>query len=1003
MVNVSPRKNNRPRLATWLHEAVRQAIPIGSHVHLRVRLRGNTLHLLCETNCPTEKEDISGVIAQAIQSCEPPFVLITPVPSDPIYKLIVYGRLEGAENSLWVNSIDILKLLEEPKIIEPNDTEQLLVTYQSLARSGAPEAIARYLSDCFSHLGVGIQADVQTYPATASEPETQRLWITCQCDYSPEYALLTEPLVQELRELQIDGFRDGVIRCQIRGEQKPEWLLWVDLTPPQTMLREWGRWGDTQAIAHLLNQGMVAHGIAVKVSEKKETLHVFCYPIDPLEEEKLSKETALQVAIPILEDLAPQGLLSATIYGTLSDDEQPQWVEWFPLAAQDIVKLQTSPRKLAKKRNVDALLFLLQRTLNPDLSERLATGGIRVKLFIKGEILHVMTEAIACPTKNQIVETLIPFFKELDVKKIDGIRLYGRRSGQVKAVWQHRIDLVEIPTAFQNHADQEALLDTTTAISPDEVRFPADRPPFLSELSQTLRAMLCATKLWTPEQIVSSPVLSRQYQQPAHGPLMTDKGVRVALVWGFLGLLMTVQIDWLTGQWLLRRQPEPVDRTAATELDRALQPPVTVFEETEIPELELQKSAFFETDEIGFTTTGTQELTVIPKSEIAKLTTAPKAIAPPEQSEHPSFNSPMLDEKLALYQKRVQENGVPDILIVGSSRALRGLDPYALQSALVKQGYPKFDIFNFGLNGATVQVFDLLLRQIIPADKLPQMVIWADGSRAFNSGREDLTFKIITQSEGFEQLQEGTFPNLFVSETEAIATEVEPLETDEPFDLDREANQFLAEVSVVYAQRQDLKDNLLEQVFPQFEAFEPLSTAELAEEEAAESEIRTLEVQGETINLDGFLALSRQFEPDYYYRYHNRVSGHYDNDYAGFNLEGEQHQAFVDVTQYLKANQVNLVVVNQPLTDQYLDPVREDYEAKFRNYMAQISTEKRLVFRDFVSQENWQQGYKYFSDPSHLNRFGASQIARQLARDPLLQWPLTSNYTNYEEDIQAKN
>ncbi|WP_160148485.1 SGNH/GDSL hydrolase family protein [[Leptolyngbya] sp. PCC 7376] len=995
---MSRRKTSRPRLAPWLHEAVRQAIPLGSHVHLRVRLRGNTLHLLCETNCPTEKEEIAGAIMQAIRSSKPPLVLLTPEPSDPIYRLIVYGRLEGTENSLWVNSINILELLEEPQIIAPNDTEQLLVTYQSLARSGAPEAIARYLSDCFSHLGVGIQADVQTYPATKSEPESKRLWITCQCDYSPEYALLTEPLVQELRELQIDGFRDGVIRCQIRGEQKPEWLLWVDLTPPQTMLRDWGRWGDTQAIAHLLNQGMVAHGIAVKVSQKNETLHVFCYPIDPLEDEGLNKQTALQVAIPILEDLAPQGQMSATIYGTLSDDTKPLWVEWLPLAAQDIEKLQTSPQDLAKQGNLDALLFLMQRLLNPHLSDRLATGGIRVKLFTKGKILHVMTEAIACPTKDQVVETLIPFFKELDSPQIEGIRLYGRRSGQVKAVWQHRIDLVEVPAAFKENLGEgiteDELLDSTTAISPEELRQQQYAPTVLEELSQTLRTVLCATKLWTPEQNISSPVLSKQYQQPSNVPLLTDKGVRVALVWGFLGLLLTVQIDWLTGQWLQNNAPEEPDFAAASELDIALSQPID-FEEVEFPDLSLQKSEFLDQETAGFTAAGTTELTLAPKTELAKLTTAPKAIAPPDKAEHPSFNSPMLDEKLALYQKRVQENGVPDILIVGSSRALRGLDPFALQTALVKQGYPKLDIFNFGLNGATVQVFDLLLRQIIPADQLPQMIIWADGSRAFNSGRKDITFDIITQSEGFQKLQDGTFPNLFIRKDEAIATDTEA-EAQEPFDLDREANQFLAELSVVYEQKETLKTNLIEQVFPQFDALEPLNAVELPEGDSIENEVRTLEVQGETINLDGFLALSRQFEPDYYYRYHPRVTGYYDNDYSEFNLEGEQHQAFTELLRYLAAHQVNLVVINQPLTDQYLDPVREEYEATFRNYMDQISTQKNLAFLDFVSKENWQQRYKYFSDPSHLNRFGASQVARQLAKDPMLQWPIQANYQDTE-------
>ncbi|NJN73207.1 MAG: hypothetical protein HC799_10595 [Limnothrix sp. RL_2_0] len=389
---MSRRKSSRPRLANWLHEAVRLAAPLGSHLHLRVRLRGNTLHLLCETNCPTDKDEIVGAVIKSIRRSTQPLSLLTPKPPESIYRLIVYGRLKNTQNSLWVGSVDILEELNHPEPIVPNDDEQLLVTYQSLARSGAPEAIARYLSDCFNHLGIGIQAEVQAHPATDTEPENRRLWITCQCDYSPEYALLTEPLVQELRELQIKGFRDGVIRCQIRGEQKPEWLLWIDLTPPQTMLREWGRWGDEQAIAHLLNQGMLAHGIAVKVTHKQETLHVFCYPIDPIEIEVVNKQTALQVVIPILEDLAPQGLTSATIYGTINDDSAPSWVEWLPLAAETVPKLRTPVRTLAKNGNLDALLFLMQRLLNPHLSERLATGGIRVKLFTKGTILHVMTE-----------------------------------------------------------------------------------------------------------------------------------------------------------------------------------------------------------------------------------------------------------------------------------------------------------------------------------------------------------------------------------------------------------------------------------------------------------------------------------------------------------------------------------------------------------------------------------------------------------------------------------
>lgn len=995
MVNVSQRKSSRPRLAPWLHEAVRQAIPLGSHVHLRVRLRGNTLHLLCETNCPTDKDEIVEVVTGAMRQFSQPLLLLTPEPSDPIYRLIIYGRLKDNQNSLWVSSINLLEQLNPTDSILPNDEDQLLVTYQSLARSGAPEAIARYLSDCFSHLGISIQATVQETEATADEASSKRLWITCQCDYSPEYALLTEPLVQELRELEIQGLRDGVIRCQIRGEQKPEWLLWVDLTPPQTMLREWGRWGDAQTIAHLLNQGMVAHGIAVKATCKKDTLHIFCYPIDPVEVEVLTKQTVLKVAIPILEDLAPQGLSSATLYGTISDNSAPMWVEWLPLAAQTVPKLQTSPQELARHGNLDALLFLLQRLLNPHLSERLATGGIRVKLFTKGKILHVMTEAIACPTKDQTVETLIPFFKELDSDRFTGIRLYGRRSGQAKAVWQQRIDLIEIPPALQSNQQtqqlvQQELIDATTAIDPDELKFQRS-PSVLEELSLTLRTVFCATKLWTPEQTVASPVLSKQYQQPSNSPLMTDKGVRVALVWGFLGLLLTVQVDWLAGQWIQRVLSATATPEDASALDIALAQ-VATDEPENLPDLALQKSEFVTQGTAEFTEVGMTELSLVPQASLAKLTTAPKAIAPPEKVAHPTFNSPMLDEKLALYQKRVQEVGVPDILIVGSSRALRGIDPFALQTALVERGYPKFDIFNFGLNGATVQVFDFLLRQVIPAEQLPQLIIWADGSRAFNSGRKDITYDIIVKSEGFHKLQDGTFPNLFVTPEGAIADDPEA-KTANKIDLNRTANDLLAELSVVYEQRDVFKNKILKTILPEFEVLASPNAAIADQDDSNDTAAaNTLDVQGETINLDGFLALSRQFEPDYYYRYHPRVTGYYDTDYAEFTLDGEQHQSFTELLSYLNANNVKLVVINQPLTDQYLDPVRQDYETKFRDYMAQLSSKNNLVFKDFVNDEYWQQRYKFFSDPSHLNRFGASQIAHQLAQDKMIQWPLSANY-----------
>ena len=84
-----------------------------------------------------------------------------------------------------------------------------------------------------------------------------------------------------------------------------------------------------------------------------------------------------------------------------------------------------------------------------------------------------------------------------------------------------------------------------------------------------------------------------------------------------------------------------------------------------------------------------------------------------------------------------------------------GVDPAALRQSLGAAGYEGLSIFNFGVNGATAQVVDLIVRRLIPPDQLPQIIVWADGARAFNSGRTDVTFDAIATSEGYQQLESG--------------------------------------------------------------------------------------------------------------------------------------------------------------------------------------------------------------------------------------------------------
>jgi hypothetical protein len=108
-------------------------------------------------------------------------------------------------------------------------------------------------------------------------------------------------------------------------------------------------------------------------------------------------------------------------------------------------------------------------------------------------------------------------------------------------------------------------------------------------------------------------------------------------------------------------------------------------------------------------------------------------------------------------------------LIIGSSRALQGIDPIVLQQTLEQQGYPQQRVFNFGINGATVQVVRFLLAELLQSEQLPRMLIWADGARAFNSGRIDRTYEKIQLSPGYQQLQAGHPPQLATPSDAAVS------------------------------------------------------------------------------------------------------------------------------------------------------------------------------------------------------------------------------------------
>ncbi|PSB10231.1 hypothetical protein C7B61_03285 [filamentous cyanobacterium CCP1] len=309
----------------------------------------------------------------------------------------------------------------------------------------------------------------------------------------------------------------------------------------------------------------------------------------------------------------------------------------------------------------------------------------------------------------------------------------------------------------------------------------------------------------------------------------------------------------------------------------------------------------------------------------------PDLLLPPY--DFPSFNSQRLDEELQIYSRYLRTYGTPDVLIVGSSRSLQGIDPLALQEGLEAQGYSGVKVFNFGINGATAQVIDVLLNEVLTDDHLPKLIIWGDGLRAFNDGRPDLTYREIVGSEGYRRLSQG----------------------------DRPIPSRLYEDS-------------------------PILTA--STEQSIVTSTLTESVQ-QTISADldmyGFQTITEQFDPAAYYSQYPRVSGNFDADYVPFALGQEQTASTIAVAEFARSHDVPLVIVNLPLTQDYMDSIRQSYERQFIQHMQQLAQQRSFTFLNLNQSPDLTQN-RYFADPSHINQHGARAVALHLAANPNVPW-----------------
>ncbi|MGB3294460.1 MAG: hypothetical protein WBB01_15845 [Phormidesmis sp.] len=1011
------------------------------HTEVQVRLRGNILHVLCESaRADLSKERILMRLVRSLMESAVQTRLEREFPQ--IYQIYIYCRRALDAKPIWsapiyLNRLDrhLARLTEPaattkkaPKVppvrlpaVSSSSVSAAQVLEMKLAHQGDSEAIARYLSESLSALKVGVKVSARVIPGKARRAKAvmavqpsdapakslvSRLWVFCEASYSPDPLLIAEPIAERLRRLHLRQFQDAVITIQVTGEAASDWRLRVDLTPPEDMLRDWARWADLSALSRLVNQISRRYGLKLVAETRKTTLHLISYPLSSTGGHSVSQAVDCEALVTAISELltaiAPQGLQQAMLYGPSTDDISPEWMRSLDLPAAKKPALAETTAALAARGEMPALAYCLTRALNPSLKDQLATGGIRVQLLIKDKLLHVMADGPVCPPKHAIVPLVSQTLAPLRASGlVEGIRLYGRRAGQKQPMWTHGHDYQPrqrlVPEAKPEFAASEAYIgELITPVSDESlaVTLPqADEAdtPLGQVVVSALQSLLLKSQAFTLAEAADD-----LRGLSANLPRAFRSGGKMALLWGALGVLLAFQVDFMVGRALNQaeqpqRTPDSDGMTSASPSAASEEDPDQASQSVDDELARLQwgrgqtlggqaaEESFAsrtEDDRFAdgdFTASAIQDDALIysPQQELVPITTL---LADNEQ---PSFRSQQLDEKLALYRRQVARSGPPDVLVIGSSRALRGVDPAALRQSLGAVGHEGLSVFNFGVNGATAQVVDLVVRQLIPPDQLPQIIVWADGARAFNSGRIDVTFNAITVSEGYQQMEAS---RLVDSAPEIALSSLAEQLTRLTQALDREISERLGQVSAGYSDSSKIRSAIGQG----FGAIAP--DASEGESTRTGDTPTGLPTETSMIDFDGFLALSTRFNPATYYQDHARVAGAYDGDYEAFHLQGKQTEALDRLLAFVTEKSVPVIFINTPLTDDYLDSHRDKAETEFRHYMVrQADSAEIMIFRDLGRL--WPQRYDYFSDPSHLNRYGAYQVSTRLAQDPLIPWP----------------
>ncbi len=540
-------------------------------------------------------------------------------------------------------------------------------------------------------------------------------------------------------------------------------------------------------------------------------------------------------------------------------------------------------------------------------------SGTKINILIKQSFLHILCEKVAEISKETIVLPMLDALRQTHPADYwQGISVYGKIKGDKSPVWKFDVDPFAI--CISAHISKKR------------------------EKSEKREKTELVPQSATP----STPSSDRSISRSTNQPLESQNIPKTAGV--FTPPSQVIQNFWQL-RWLGSTDVQPLEgRITLCFASLAIGIAATVAMGTTLTSYR--------------DWTSTQHRSIVGKAD--KVDKSQNSTNPNSHSQKiPDYNNPSLNAKLVLIDSYIASLGkAPDVMIVGSSRALRGIDPQVLEKYLAGHGYKGISVFNMGINGSTAQVVNLQIAKILTSQQLPKLIIWADGVRAFNSNREDETYSAIASSSSYTQLERNLLQNSGHTKTKNAAPLSEIL------------SEALTTWLPAYADRAQIRSAIVTD-------YDRL-TMSFSQKDTLVAD-RSIEIDDQ-----GFASVDVRFDPQTYFKLYPYVSGEYDLDYRKFDLNGNQMDAFNALAEFCDRHKIKLVFVNMPMHDSYLDASRLGHEKQFKQHMQKLAKKWNMTYIDYSKFLLRQP--RYFSDPNHLNRWGAIEVAKKLAVNPHIPW-----------------